>query len=274
MSSRTDGPNTGAGSPGPLRWPDGPDDVGAGDDDRARPAVVADGQVLPVGHQRLGAGPEQPAEVGRVVLGGVEVDVVGDLERQPQLHLPHRVDRAGGHRRPTVISSVMRALAAAQRAGPSAMNGLSAGAANTSSRSAAARSMTLSATRTPARGGRAAGREYPVRQVVQAEQRPVRDLDRAHHATPLIARVSFHGMSRERSPSSRCRGPVPRERPGALCLPRRPEPHGCPGSRRLVGGLGRDRSSSTTSARVGRPSHQNRTPITTKASTGITSVSR
>src|ERR1700733_10238649 len=45
-----------------------------------------------------------------------------------------------------------RALAAAQRAGPSAMNGLSAGAANTSSRSVAARSMTLSATRTPALG--------------------------------------------------------------------------------------------------------------------------
>src|SRR6202012_730010 len=43
-------------------------------------------------------------------------------------------------------------LAAAQRAGPSAMKGFSAGAANTSSRSSTARSMTLSATRTPTRG--------------------------------------------------------------------------------------------------------------------------
>src|SRR6201997_562888 len=67
MSSRTEGPNTGAGSPGPLRWPAG--------------------RVLPVGHQRLGGRPEEPAEVGRVVLGRVEVHVVGDLERQPQLHL-------------------------------------------------------------------------------------------------------------------------------------------------------------------------------------------
>ncbi len=39
---------------------------------------------------------------------------------------------------PAMISSVIRARAAAQRAGPSAMNGLSDGAANTSSRSAAA----------------------------------------------------------------------------------------------------------------------------------------
>ncbi len=51
------------------------------------------------------------------------------------------------------MSSVIRARAAAQRAGPVAMNGLSDGAANTSSPSSAARSRTLSATRTPTRGG-------------------------------------------------------------------------------------------------------------------------
>jgi hypothetical protein len=48
--------------------------------------VVADGQVLPVRQQRLGVGAEQPAEVRRVLLGGVEVDVVADLERQLHRH--------------------------------------------------------------------------------------------------------------------------------------------------------------------------------------------
>ena len=60
-------------------------DVGARHHDRGRAAVVADRQVLPVRRQRVRAvGPEQPPEVRGVVLGGVEVDVVGDLERQVQ----------------------------------------------------------------------------------------------------------------------------------------------------------------------------------------------
>ena len=42
MSRRTLGPKTGAGSVGALRWPAGPHDVGAGDDDGAGAAVVAD----------------------------------------------------------------------------------------------------------------------------------------------------------------------------------------------------------------------------------------
>ena len=176
----------------------GADDAGARDDDRPGPAVVADGQVLPVGRQRLGVRPEEPAEVGRVVLGGVEVHVVGDLERQPQLHLAHggRSRRPGTS--PAVISSVTRDRAADQRAGPSAMNGLSVGAANTSSRSSAARSRTLPATRTPTGCFAPAATNTPYgRLSVEAEQRPRWDLDRAHRASPLIASPLPGGASAE-----------------------------------------------------------------------------
>ena len=101
--------------------------------DRAGAPVVADRQVLPVGQQRLGVGPEQPADVRGVVLGGVEVDVVGDLERQVQGRrrgdsVRHGVRGSSGRREPGT-----RARTAAQRRGPCAMNGFSAGAANTSS---------------------------------------------------------------------------------------------------------------------------------------------
>ena len=69
------GPN--AGSPSsPQVLPARPHDVGAADDDRARAAVVADGQPPPVGQQRLAAGAEDPAEVRGVVQRGVEVGVV------------------------------------------------------------------------------------------------------------------------------------------------------------------------------------------------------
>ena len=74
MSSRADGPNTGPSRLAPLAGR--ADHRGAGDDHRAGPAVVADRQVLPVRQQRRLAGPEDLADVGRVVLGGVEVDVV------------------------------------------------------------------------------------------------------------------------------------------------------------------------------------------------------
>ena len=115
MSSRRAGR-----TPGPRRRAPAlaarPDDVGAGDDHGAGPAVVADRQVLPVGHQRLGvrAGSIRPT-LRRVVLGGVEVDVVGDLERQPQRRpsrsgctapgAPSPADQVGDpgpHRRPAV----------------------------------------------------------------------------------------------------------------------------------------------------------------------------
>jgi len=62
----------------------------AGDDDRARPAVVADRQVSPVGQQRRLPRPEDQADVARVMLRRVEVDVVADRERERQLN---RVER-------------------------------------------------------------------------------------------------------------------------------------------------------------------------------------
>ena len=59
-------------------------------DDRPRPPVVADRQVAPVGQQRLAAGAEQATEVRRVLERAVEVDVVGDLDREVR---PGRRDR-------------------------------------------------------------------------------------------------------------------------------------------------------------------------------------
>src|ERR1019366_6192898 len=56
-------------------WPAG---WGPGPPPRPRPAVVAARQVPPVRRQRLGSWPEDPAGVCRMVLGGIEVGVVGD----------------------------------------------------------------------------------------------------------------------------------------------------------------------------------------------------
>ena len=78
-----------------------PADRRAADDDRAGAAVVADRQVAPVRQQRLRVGPEHPAEVRRVLERGVEVDVVGDRERQLRLDLVERESRRprrSGHR--------------------------------------------------------------------------------------------------------------------------------------------------------------------------------
>jgi hypothetical protein len=44
--------------------------------------VVSNGQVAPVRQKRLGVGAEEPPEIRRVLERRVEVDVVGDLERQ------------------------------------------------------------------------------------------------------------------------------------------------------------------------------------------------
>ena len=122
------------------------------------------------------------------MLGGVEVDVVGHLERQPELNRRQGVDCAV-RVEPAATSSVIRVRAADQRAGPVAMNGLSDGAANTSSASSVARSRTLSATRTPTRGG-PAGPRTPVGQVVQAERRTVGYFDDAHPPECSYSRAS------------------------------------------------------------------------------------
>src|SRR5215475_6412826 len=56
----------------------------AGHDDGTCPAVVAGGQVPPVRRQRLRSRPEDPAGVGRVILRGIEVDIVRHGEGQQQ----------------------------------------------------------------------------------------------------------------------------------------------------------------------------------------------
>ena len=124
--ARTPGPS----AVGPL--PAGPDDRRAGDDHRAGPAVVADRQVLPVGQQRRLVGPEDPPDVGGVVLGGVEVDVVADLERQTQLDLGERAAAAARRRPGAPGRSAARRSAAAPRVHcgrPRAMKSLSVGGA-------------------------------------------------------------------------------------------------------------------------------------------------
>ena len=70
-----------------------PLDVGAADHHRARPAVVADGEVAPVGQQRLGVRAQDPPQVRGVVDRGVEVDVVAHLHRQQHVDVTDRVQQ-------------------------------------------------------------------------------------------------------------------------------------------------------------------------------------
>ena len=73
-----------------LRLARRPPDRRSADDDRPRAAVVRDRELPPVGQERLRSGAEQLAEVGRVLERGVEVDVVGDLEREVHLDVRQR----------------------------------------------------------------------------------------------------------------------------------------------------------------------------------------
>ena len=101
MSSRLEGPNDGCLRVGRLGLALRPPDRRAADDDRAGAAVVADGQVAPVRQQRLGVGPEHAAEVRGVLERRVEVDVVGDREREQRLDVGERdrlPRRCRGHR--------------------------------------------------------------------------------------------------------------------------------------------------------------------------------
>ena len=97
--------------------------------------MVADGQVAPVGQQRLGVGAEDAPDVGGVLDRGVEVDVVADRDRQPRPR-PRSAGRA--RRRPPRAPARLRAAARSRRARvalhagrPSARNGFSTGPANT-----------------------------------------------------------------------------------------------------------------------------------------------
>ena len=167
-------------SAGALRWPRGPAHVGAGDHDRPGPAVVADRQVPPVRQQRLGVGPEDPPDVGGVVERGVEVDVVGHLERQPQ-RAPRRAARRWG---PTTASDgrgrAARPAARPARRRPDLGTGgqervqrrlrrTARRARRTPRPHGGARSSTWSPIRTPTRARSVAGGEDAVRQVVDVE---------------------------------------------------------------------------------------------------------
>ena len=103
-----------------------PGHVGAGDHHRAGPAVVADRHVLPVRGQRRAVRPEHPADVAGVVLRGVEVDVVGDLERQVQLTSSSGI-RCGSIASGRVSSRCRALRVDAQASGPRAMNALRLG---------------------------------------------------------------------------------------------------------------------------------------------------
>ena len=163
-------------------------------DDRAGPAVVADRQVLPVRRQRVAVRAEQPADVGRVVLGGVEVDVVGDRERQAAACSPSSGCRCGSivcrcasstsHERTAPRSS-------RQVSGPVASSGLSTGPATSGARSgrSAAQADDRSSAESPIRttsGRHAVEDGRTVGQVVHAERMLRADPGnpRCSHAVP------------------------------------------------------------------------------------------
>ena len=122
MSRRRVGPKVGSVLVGPCAGPRSTH-VGAGDDDRAGATVVADREVPPVGQQRLGVRPEDPADVGGVVERAVEVDVVGDLERhrhrrprrRPRGAAPRGRARASSVSNPTIQSRTELPVRPAQR---------------------------------------------------------------------------------------------------------------------------------------------------------------
>ena len=211
------------------------------DDDGAGAAVVADREVPPVRQQRLAVGPEDPADVGGVVSRGVEVDVVGDLERQVQRHLGERhqvrLDVLAARRVAEQRGDPARVRRSTPR-GPSAMSALSEGAAKTGARSSwsaaatGARSSTWSPIRTPTRGGvvprartrRTAGcrRRTPIRRrrrprCVTSMRPPAVRCDAGRRAVRSTeqepnevnqrrapARSSVAGEPDQRAPSSRC----------------------------------------------------------------------
>ena len=111
-SSRRLGPKRGSGSSGAFDWPARPHDGVPLDDDGPAPAVVADGEVPPVREQRLGVGPEEPAEVRRVLERRVEVDVVA----RPRTGGATVVSSSGTRFAPPSTSSPTRATTSSQAA--------------------------------------------------------------------------------------------------------------------------------------------------------------
>ena len=79
-------------------------DVGSRHDDGSRSAVIPDRDVPPVREQRFAVGPEQAAEIRRVVDACVHVDVVADLDREVHRQFD------GRHEQPVVESVFDRAF--------------------------------------------------------------------------------------------------------------------------------------------------------------------
>ena len=120
MSSRLLGPKRGASSVGRLRLAARAHDRRPADDDGPGAAVVADRQVAPVREERLRVGTEETPEVRRVLERRVEVDVVGDREREMRRR---RVERHEIGASPSTSSST-RASVSSHDERPSARNGL------------------------------------------------------------------------------------------------------------------------------------------------------
>ena len=180
MSSRRLGPKRGASASGRLRLAARAQDRRAARHHGAGAAVVADRQVAPVRQQRLDVGAEQAAEVRRVLDRRVEVDVVGDLERQVQRRRRRGRSRARRRaRRPPPTP-----------AGPAAISGVQRGSGEDAGPTAA-RSSTRSPSRAPTRGGWPGGEKTPSGRVTAApapaDPRPARERARADRDEQLAA---------------------------------------------------------------------------------------
>ncbi len=139
----------------------------ARDHDRAGPAVVADRQVPPVLGQRIGARPQDLTDGRRVLLGRVEVDVVGDGERQ------HGADVVQRQQRRSASASQQLGGGAADlgpHLGPAARNASRVPSANSVAVHVRAGRATASPNRTAAIRSPVRADQRPVGQVVQAER--------------------------------------------------------------------------------------------------------
>src|SRR5207253_10937104 len=74
---------------GGLKLPLGSMDISAADVNGACPAVVGDGQMQPVWHERIFGATQPGANIAGMFAGGVEVGVVANLCRQQQSHFGH-----------------------------------------------------------------------------------------------------------------------------------------------------------------------------------------
>ena len=223
---------------GVLALPGRTDDVGARDDHGAGPAVVADGHVLPVRRERFRVRPEQSSKVGCVVLGGVEVHVIGDLERQVQDDATDRVygrvrDFVGYQRR-DALADLDPAGAALGHERVECRPGEGGVGPIRSERGGQVDDDVTDADADPRRCAR--GGEHPVGQVVAAERRAVGDRECGHWRTP---RETGTG-ARVNAAAPSCPGPrVRRVLAGAAAFAELQRPEGVDHDGQLVEELAR-----------------------------------